>query len=120
MSPMKNINELFAAFSLSRFRSRFRLAGKEAEYLKQKGLAEALDHARGFINARLADAQPTNDGKQTPMKNHPAFITQHATATCCRKCLEKWHNIPQGMPLTEQQIDYIVSVLKQWLTTQKT
>ena len=35
------------------------------------------------------------DGKQTPMKNHPVFIAQHATATCCRGCLEKWHHIPK-------------------------
>jgi hypothetical protein len=29
------------------------------------------------------------DGRQTPMRNHPVFIAQHATATCCRGCLEK-------------------------------
>ena len=42
------------------------------------------------LNQRLADAYPANDGRQTPMRNHPVFIAQHATGTCCRKCLEKW------------------------------
>lgn len=52
------------------------------------------------------------------MRNHPAFIAQHATGTCCRKCLEKWHHIPKGQPLTEKQIDYILLVLKRWLRNQ--
>jgi dTDP-4-amino-4,6-dideoxygalactose transaminase len=115
---MRDIDELFAALGRSKFRSRFKLADKEAEYLQQKGLKTILEHARDFIMERLADANPPNDGKQTPMKNHPVFIAQHATGTCCRKCLAKWHHIPMGKPLTEEQIEYIIEVLKRWLTEQ--
>ena len=115
---MRDIDELFAALGRSKFRSRFRLAGKESEYFQQKGLDTILEHARDFITERLADANPANDGKQTPMKNHPVFIAQHATGTCCRKCLAKWHDIPTGKPLTEEQVDYIVEVLKRWLVEQ--
>jgi len=53
--------------------------------------------------------------KQTPMRGHPVFIAQHATATCCRGCLAKWHRIAQGQPLTPEQIDYIITVLARWL-----
>ncbi|MBN2312625.1 MAG: DUF4186 domain-containing protein [Sedimentisphaerales bacterium] len=113
------MDELFAALGRSKFRSRFRLSSKEAIYLKQKGLETILEHAHDFILKRLAQAYPANDGRQTPMRNHPVFIAQHATGTCCRKCLEKWHYIPKGQPLTEEQIDYILKVLKQWLTGQK-
>jgi hypothetical protein len=109
---MRDIDELFAALGHSSFRSRFRLVGKEAQYLRQKGLEIVLEHARDFITTRLADAYPANDGRQTPMKNHPVFIAQHATGTCCRWCLEKWHNIPRSKHLTKKQIDYIVEVLK--------
>ena len=49
------------------------------------------------------------------MKNHPVFIAQHATATCCRKCLAKWHFIPKGRELTQREIDYIVTILERWL-----
>ena len=115
---MHDMDELFAGLSRSRFRSRFRLSSKEAEYLKQKGLAIILEHARDFVTTRLADAYPANDGRQTPMKNHPVFIAQHATGICCRRCLEKWHHISESKPLTEKQIDYIIEVLKQWLTKQ--
>ena len=115
---MRNIDELFSALGHSRFRSQFRLSGKEAEYFKQKGMATILEHARDFVMRRLAEANPVNDGKQTPMRNHPVFIAQHATGTCCRKCLEKWHYIPKGKSLTEEQIDYIIEVLKRWFSGQ--
>lgn len=115
---MRDIDELFAALGRSKFRSRFRLVGKEVEYFQQKCLKTILEHARDFITDRLADANPANNGKQTPMKKHPVFIAQHATGTCCRKCLAKWHDIPKGTPLTAEQIDYIVEVLKRWLVEQ--
>ncbi len=112
---MRNPNELFAALANSKFRSRFRLGAKETAYLNEKTLAVILEHGRRFIVERLADADPKNDGKQTPMRGHPIFIAQHATATCCRGCLAKWHHIPQGQALTPREIDYIVNVLQRWL-----
>jgi len=117
---MRDMVELFAALGQSKFRSRFHLSDKEAAYLKQKSIETVLEHAHDFISKRLAPANPVNDGRQTPMRNHPVFIAQHATGTCCRKCLEKWHHIPKGQPLTEKQIDYILLVLKRWLISQKT
>ena len=112
---MRDIDELLAALGRSKFRSRFRLSGKEAVYLSQKGLNTILEHARDFVGRRLASANPANDGRQTPMRNHPVFVAQHATGTCCRKCLEKWHHIPRGEPLTEADVDYVVEVLRRWL-----
>lgn len=85
MVPIEN---LFARLQRSTFRSRFRLGVKERQYCYDKG-AEVIDqHAADFIASRLAPAQIPNDGKQTPMRGHPVFIAQHATATCCRGCLE--------------------------------
>ncbi len=117
---MHDIEELFTRLGRSKFRNRFQLSRKEAEYFKQKGMSIILDHARDFITKRLAEANPANNGKQTPMRNHPVFIAQHATGTCCRKCLEKWHHISRGKPLTEEQIDYILEVLKRWFSGQNT
>lgn len=115
---MWDMDELFAALGRSAFRRRFRLGGKEAAYLRQKGLTTIREHARDFVTARLGEADPANDGQQTPMKNHPVFIAQHATATCCRGCLQKWHRIPKGKPLTPEQIDYLVEVISRWLAEQ--
>ena len=49
------------------------------------------------------------------MRGHPVFIAQHATACCCRGCLEKWHGIPQGVLLSAEQQVYIVGMLMSWM-----
>lgn len=118
-SGVRDIDELFSALGRSRFRSRVALRTREAAYLHEKGLETVLEHARDFVVKRLADAEPANDGRQTPMKNHPAFIAQHATATCCRGCLQKWHGIAKGRELTVEEIDYVVEVIRHWLMQQQ-
>ena len=60
---------------------------------------------------REAPAVIPNDGKQTPMKGHSVFIAQHATATCCRECIRKWHKMKPGVELTQIQQDYLVDVI---------
>jgi hypothetical protein len=79
---------------------------------------EILKHAADFIATRLAPAAPFNDGKQTPWRNHPVFVAQHATATCCRGCLQKWHQIPKGKALTVEEQAYIVQVIASWFSRQ--
>ncbi|HEY9404235.1 MAG TPA: DUF4186 domain-containing protein [Pyrinomonadaceae bacterium] len=111
----RNLNELFAALDESPFRRRFRLRGRELEYLRRKGLPTVLEHAAQFVEKRLAPAAPANDGRQTPMRHHPAFIAQHATATCCRGCLQKWHAIPKGRVLQTSEKLYILQVVETWL-----
>jgi hypothetical protein len=113
---MRDLDEIFARLAKSPFRKRFRLAPKERGYLATKGLATVLDHARAFIDERLAPANPRNDGKQTPFRGHPVFIAQHATATCCRSCLAKWHGIPRGADLNAHE--HVMAVLERWLRMQ--
>lgn len=110
-----SLDPLFERLARSTFRARFTLGPKERAYLAAKGHETILVHAAQFVAARLAPAHPSNDGKQTPMRGHPVFIAQHATATCCRGCLEKWHSIPSGRPLTAQEQDYVVRVVARWL-----
>ena len=112
---MQSLDPLFARLSRSKFRSRFRLGMKERQYCLEKGAPVIEQHAADFVAKRLAPALPANDGKQTPMRGHPVFIAQHATACCCRGCLEKWHGIPQGVPLSAEQQVYIVGMLMSWM-----
>ncbi len=116
---MRDLDELFVALERSEFRRRFRLRDKEAAYLREKGLETVLVHARDFVEKRLAPATIANDGRQTPMRNHPVFLAQHATGTCCRGCLEKWHNIPKGRALSDREVQYIVTVIRHWLVRQR-
>jgi len=109
-----------ALLSLKRsaFRSGFKLSAKDLAYLHDRGIETIRRHAFDFITARIAPAYPENDGKQTPMKNHPVFIAQHATATCCRNCLFKWHRIPKGRALKNPEVDYIVNLIMSWIEHQ--
>jgi predicted Fe-S protein YdhL (DUF1289 family) len=113
-----DLDPLFERLGRSTFRRRFRLGAVDARYLAQKGLDTVLTHGERFIEERLAPAEPRNDGKQTPMRNHPVFVAQHATATCCRGCLEKWHGIARGRALTPEEKAYILAVLRRWLVSQ--
>ncbi len=111
-------DELFAGLKKSEFRSRFHLSAKDRDYVTEKGIGTIRSHAKDFVEKRLSAENPENDGKQTPMKGHPVFIAQHATACCCRGCLEKWHHIPAGKVLNEREQEYIVGVLMNWIETE--
>ena len=113
-----SISEKLTSLGKSKFRSKFKLSQKDREYITTKGLETIKDHAYQFINSRVAPAYPNNDGKQTPMKGHPVFIAQHGTATCCRKCIQKWHGIVKGRALNAQEIDFIVALVMGWIERQ--
>src|SRR5438128_2378749 len=115
---MRELPDLFAALAKSDFRQRFQLGAPERRYLSEKGLNVITAHSHDFIQERLAPAHPTNDGRQTPMRGHPVFIAQHATATCCRSCLKKWHGIEKGVNLSPEEIEYVVRVLITWVEQQ--
>ena len=108
-------NDILEKLAKSKFRSSFHLSNKDIKYINDKGLDVIRKHAEDFIKTRLAPAIIPNDGKQTPMQGHPIFIAEHATATCCRACLYKWHRIPKNKALTKAEIDYIVNVIMQWI-----
>ena len=115
---MLEINEILEKLSKSKFRSSFHLKDKEKNYIKEKGMDTIESHAYDFITKRLAPKEIINDGKQTPMKGHPVFIAQHATATCCRGCLYKWHKIRKGKELTQKEIKYVVDLIMEWIKRQ--
>ncbi len=107
--------EAFARLEKSSFRRRFRLSAADVDYIKAKGLGTIRRHAEDFIRTRLAPAHPANDGKQTPMRGHPVFVAQHATATCCRSCMNRWWHVTSGMPLTQSQQTKIANLIMAWI-----
>lgn len=107
--------QLFERLDNSKFRSSFHLKQKDIDYINEKGLDTIRQHAADFIAKREAPAYIANDGKQTPMRGHPVFIAQHATATCCRECIRKWHKMQPGKELSQVQQDYLVDVIMTWI-----
>lgn len=115
-TPTVYEGDLWKRLSQSKFRSSFSLKANDRNYVSEKGMAKVREHAIDFISKRLAPANLPNDGRQTPMRGHPVFVAQHATATCCRGCLEKWHHIPKGRELTWEEQEYVVDVIMEWIS----
>ena len=116
--PDSIIFQKLASLKKSKFRSRFKLPQKDRDYITTKGLETIEEHAFQFVNSRVAPEFPKNDSKQTPMRGHPVFIAQHATATCCRKCIQKWHGIEKGRALNAKEVDDVVALIMGWIERQ--
>lgn len=88
---------------------------KAINHAKRKGRIQLMQSARTRLEKYLAPADPPRDGIQTPKKDNSIYYAQHATATCCRKCLEYWHDIPKGWPLTQEQTEYCFELIELFL-----
>ncbi len=107
--------EAFEKLAKSKFRSRFTLSDADRATVAKQGLDVIRRHAEDFVRVRLAPAHPTNDGRQTPMRGHPVFVAQHATATCCRGCLNKWWKVPFGVELSPLRQQKAVNLIMAWI-----
>jgi hypothetical protein len=112
------IDRRLDALARQPFRARFRLAGRDRGLVELRGRQRIRREAAQLFGARVAPADPRKDGRQTPYRGHPVFVAQHATATCCRGCLERWHGIPRGRELTADERDYALAVIDRWIDRQ--
>ncbi len=108
-------DECFIALSKSKFRSSFHLKTRDILHAKNLGIDKISSHIDHFIDTRLNNNKGIIDGKQTPYKGHPVFIAQHATATCCRGCIKKWHGIDENRELTLKEKEYIKTIILSWI-----
>ncbi len=115
---MNDLDEVFRRLAASSFRRKFQLQGRELAYLEMWSVPHVMKQAADLIRTRLAPAEPKNDGRQTPWRNHPVFVAQHATATCCRGCLEKTHAIAKGHALDAAELKHVLDAIERWLTQQ--
>ena len=82
-------------------------------------LRKGVDGLRVATEKRIRQAvgegvhpdEPTFDGRQTPLAGNVIFYAQHATSTCCRKCMEVWHGIPQTEDLTDRHVEYFTEIV---------
>lgn len=79
----------------------------------RKGMREAAERR---VTTSVGGPNPFRDGMQTPKNGNALYYAQHATAICCRKCIEEWHGIPQGVKLTLKQIAYFTELLMLYIS----
>lgn len=84
---------------------------KALNHARRKGRAQLHAAARQRILTSVSRYDNPRDGRQTPREGNTLYYAQHATASCCRKCIEYWHDIPVNRNLTEQEIDYLTNLV---------
>jgi hypothetical protein len=114
-STPEQLDQRLDAIARHPFRAKFHLRGRDRVTAELNAPSTMRWHAYDLIAKRLAPAEPYKDGKQTPYRGHPVFVAQHATATCCRTCLQRWHQIPKGQELTRDERSYVVDVICRWI-----
>lgn len=90
------------------------LSQKAINHARRKGRSGLRERVRHHLENVLGPATPFHDGFQTTMADDaPSAIpyAQHATATCCRKCLEYWHGITVGRLMTPAELDYCTELV---------
>jgi len=91
---------------------------KESAVLRarRKGLLRTRASAERILRRLVGPANPYRDGHQTPYQSDDIEnYGQHATACCCRKCIELWHGVPQGRDLTDEETSYLVDLVMEFV-----
>lgn len=78
---------------------------------KKYGLQGVKSRVRARLRSKVGKVPNDWDGRQTPKQGDAISYAQHATACCCRKCIEYWHNIPRDRALTESELDYLEALI---------
>jgi hypothetical protein len=91
-------------------------------YAYKKGREQLRERLRKRIRTAVGNAADRlwRDGAQTSLGKKPnaqnlLYFAQHATASCCRKCVAEWHNIPRDRALTEEEIAYLTTLAMRYV-----
>lgn len=86
------------------------------KHARRKGKLALRDAAYSRVLKSVGSSHPPRDGQQTPFKGNVLYYAQHATACCCRTCMEYWHGIPKGIELTPQQLEYFTELVMRFVS----
>jgi hypothetical protein len=83
-------------------------------YARRKGKAKLPAAVYHRIEQTVGSPFHPLQGRQTPRETSPTanaiHYAQHATASCCRACLEEWHGIPPDRDLTREELAYLTEL----------
>jgi hypothetical protein len=90
---------------------------KAMRHARKKGKAAlALDIDRR-LKTKAFRSKGIFDGQQTPKIGNVLFYAQHATATCCRDCIQYWHGISPERSFSEEERAYLSSLVLRFVDT---
>jgi Domain of unknown function (DUF4186) len=85
------------------------------KHARRKGRILLTAAATKRIRSSVARAEPVRDGQQTPLSGNILYYAQHATACCCRTCMEYWHDIPKGRELADAEVQYFAELMMRFV-----
>ncbi|MEY2414049.1 MAG: hypothetical protein QOD84_2655 [Acidobacteriaceae bacterium] len=111
---LQDVAHTFAMLKLEMIRHHFwhlQIDPKAVKHARRKGKIGMRAAAENRSRKSVGPAEPSFDGRQTPKSGNSLFYAQHATATCCRKCIQEWHGVPVGKELTNDEVNYFTELL---------
>lgn len=90
-------------------------------YAARKGRMALLNGTESFLRKHVASPKDAFDGRRvpwpdkTPEKMNPYHYGQHATATCCRSCIETWYGIAPEEPISDRAIDFFTVLVNAFI-----
>ncbi len=119
---IEDIDHTIAALQLELIRHHFwhlGLSDYAANYAIRKGKVALRAAVRHQLEKAIGSPHHPRQGRQTPRENSRTatviHYAQHATATCCRACLEEWHGIEGGADLTAAQLSYLANLVMKYV-----
>jgi len=109
----------FAALKYELIRHHFwhiEIDARAVNHARRKGTVGLHTAAEQRLRTSVGPAEPPFDGRQTPREGNVIYYAQHATASCCRKCMEEWHGIPRGRALTDEEMGYLTTLAMLYIT----
>ena len=82
---------------------------------RKKGRPKVIEAVSRRIKSSIGKKANGFDGRQTALSGNVIFYAQHATATCCRKCLSYWHGIPADRDLDVEESTYCEAMVVGYL-----
>src|SRR5688500_3564601 len=119
---VSDVQHTFASLHLELVRHFFwhvPLSARAINHARRKGMAALNTFASSQLRKLIGAGRHPLEGRQTPRETSPSanaiHYAQHATATCCRKCLAEWHGIPEGTTLTDDDILYLTMLVMSYV-----
>lgn len=88
-------------------------------------MGQSLEELRVWTRRRLAKAlgrttesrgtRESHDALRTPRSGRIFLYAQRATATCCRRCIRDWFAIPDGRPLSDEELNWLTDVALRYI-----
>ena len=85
------------------------------EEAREFGIGGLKAKVRPLLEKKIGPEKIFRDGTQTKKEGSAIFYAQHATATCCRKCLEYWHGIERDRELSDEELVYCEALVGAYL-----